>query len=259
VIVIRDQCKHPIFVIMHLAWISNFKSFKMKLIFVLLSLFYLVFVMELGLKAQSSTKTYTNQLSGKKIINISTGENLKEENLGEFFSKYPNAILEPNIDKYGEIVSYEIDPSKTNKILTRDETKRTANGAQFLPFVMKTIDKKTLNSERLIGQPILIIFQVSLNKPFFIESKFKEVASIASDYASTKSLETIMLTEDSEDKIGAFNAQGFKIVTDGRNFSQRYLITDIPTVVLIDKEGKLVSYYSSNNFNKLKEDLNLLK
>lgn len=237
----------------------NFIPFKMKLFFVLLSLFYLVFFINLGLKAQPLTKTYKNQLTGKKIFNTSTGENIKEENLDDFFSKYPNAILEPNIDKYGEIVSYDVDPSKTNHELTRDETKRTPNGAQFFPFVMKTIDNKTLNSEKLIGQPVLFIFQVSLKKPFFIEPVFKEVASIACDYASTKPLEMIMLTEDSKDGIGAFNALCFKIVTDGRNFSQRYLITDIPTVVLINKEGKLVSYYSSKDFNKLKEDLNLLK
>lgn len=231
----------------------------MKLIFILLSLFYLVFFMELGLKAQPLTKTYTNQLSGKKITNTSTGENIKEENLGDFFSKYPNAILEPNIDKYGEIVSYEVDPSKTSNMRTRDEAERTPNGAQFLPFVMKTIDKKTLNSEKLIGQPILIIFQVSLKKPFFIESKFNEITSIVCDYSKTKPIEAIMLTEDSKDDITDFNAQCVNIVTDGRNFNHRYLITQFPTVCLIDKEGKLVSYYLVNDFDKLKDDLNSLR
>lgn len=231
----------------------------MKLLLALSSLFILILFSELDLKAQPLTRTHRNQISGKKVIDKSNGKEIKEENFGVLFANYPNAVLEPIIDMYGEIESYEFDSSKSSHIQTRDVTKRTPKGEPFLPFVMKTVDGKSVESKKLIGQPVLLIFQVSLKEPFFVERIFKEAASIACDYASTKPLETIMLTEDSKDEISAFNAQCFKIVPDGHNFNQRYLVTEIPSVVLIDKEGKLVSYYSSCDFNKLKDDLNLLQ
>lgn len=231
----------------------------MRLLLAALSFFILVLFQTSELKAQSLTRTYKNQISGKKIIDRSTGKVIKEEKLGDFFEKYPNTVLEPTIDKYGEITSYEVDPSRSSYIQTRDITKRTLKSEPFLPFVMKTVDGKSMDSEKLIGKPVLLIFQVSLNEPFFVERIFKEAASIACDYAATKPLETIMLTEDSKDEIRNFNAQCFKIVPDGRNFNQRYLITEIPTAILIDKEGRLVSYYSSCDFSVLKEDLKLLK
>jgi len=220
------------------------------------------FCCNLSLFSQSIGKTYTNRLSGMKITNKLTGEVIKEKEMTNFINNHPNITFEPVIDKYGNIEAYVFDPSKTDGIKTRDKSKRVAKGELFPPFVMKSISNKIIDSEKLKGQPIVIQFQVSFNKPFFIEKIFNELDSCITNFRKTKIIEAILVTTDLKEEIQSnikVNACSFTIVPDGRNFHDRYLITEFPSLILVDKEGKLVSYYNSGDLTKLKSDLTVLE
>lgn len=220
--------------------------------------FFFLFWSSLSLFSQPVTKVYTNQLSGMKITNKLTGKVIEDKELTNFINSHPHVQFEKVIDKYGNIEAYEVDPTKTDGYTTRDETKRVANGEPFPPFVMTSITEKTFDSERLKGRPILIQFHVSLNKPLFIGNFFNELDSIVTHFRKAKTIEAIVVTADLKEEINSSfntNISSFSIVPDGRNFLERYLITNFPCVVLIDKEGNLVSYYGFGDSAKLKADL----
>jgi len=168
--------------------------------------------------------------------------------------------LEEVINKYGEIERYEIDPNIVSKEkFTRDTGKRVKQGEVFLPFVMKSITNKTLDSDKLKGQYILLQFQLSINEPNLIEKPFLEFEKILSEHKNIQGIFISQSTKkESKDKIGN-KSYHFEIVPNGRNFDKRYIIIDYPTMILIDKDGTLISYYTTYDMGKLKTDLKNLQ
>lgn len=198
------------------------------------------------------------RVSGKPIYNKITGEKIDESKISEL-RKSPNGfVLESVIDKYGNVESFLYDPDKIGNSVPRDFSKRTKAGEPFTPFILKSINGGKIDSEKLRGKIILIQFILLFQKPFFNEARFKQFESLRTDSLMPADLETIVITESSEEEIKeCIDIKKYKtpIVPDGRNFSIRFLIRAFPSMILIDKEGKLIYYFEDSNDSKLFDEI----
>ena len=128
---------------------------------------------------------------------------------------------------------------------------------------MKTIENKIIDSEKLTGKIILVQFQLIAKKPYFNETTLADFEKLIFDFNKTK--EVIGISVFESEKYELFEAIDIKkypnisIVENGRNFNERYLNVEMPTLILIDKYGKLVGYYERNEIENLKTDFNKLK
>lgn len=212
--------------------------------------------------SQSLGVSYKQQISGKKIINKESGVRIDDSDLQHLINSNPNIVFEPVIDKYGEIEYFEVDPNHKNAVIERDVTKRTPVGQQFPPFVMKSIKNKMLDSDKLKGKIVLLQFQLLFMEPFFRETTLRDFNDLVSEFKQIIDLQAIVVTESSKNEIPnhiVTNNYNFEIVPDGRNFNQKYLVTSIPTVVLIDNNGNLINYYNQDEIDKLKSDIHRIE
>lgn len=212
--------------------------------------------------SQSLGISYKQQISGKKIINKESGVPIDDSDLQQIINKNPNIIFEPIIDKYGEIDYFEVDPENKNSVYGRDISKRTPLGEQFPPFVMKSIKNKMLDSDKLKGKIVLLQFQLLFMEPFFRETTLRDFNDLVSEFKQIIDIQAIVVTESSKNEIPnhiATNNYNFEIVADGRNFNHKYLVSSIPTIVLIDKNGNLINYYNQDEMDKLKSDIHRIE
>jgi len=220
------------------------------LITLLVTLFYSTYVFP-----QFFTTTRIN-LSKDIIYEKYSGKRLSEEELLQIFKEKNSLRLDPVINKYGEPDYYIYDPNKTDDNYDTDLTKRTKIGETFPPFVMKTIDNKLLDSDKLNGKYIIMQFYISLVKPFFNLNSFTDANIMIKELIDKYEIVPIVVTGSPEKDIlnGIDTSQSrMHFVPDAKNFNLRYFVFKFPTYVLIDKSGKLVSYYEYNELNKIKE------
>lgn len=207
--------------------------------------------------------TYSRQIKAGSIYLIGQSKPLTEKELFELFSKGSSFYTEVKINKYGEIDSTIVDPNRLDTRKFRDINQRVKNGNECLPFVMSSINKNILDSEKLRGKNILIQFQIIVKKPYFNEKTIEEYNNLLLEFKNSKNIIGITVFESTKEEItGTVEINKYpniEFVADGRNFNERYLNINVPTYILIDKLGKLVGYYESSEMEKLKADILGLK
>lgn len=207
--------------------------------------------------------TYSRKVEAGSIYLKGQSKPLTESELFDLFSKGSSIYTEEKINKYGEVDSIIVDPNRLDIRRFRDISKRVKNGNESLPFVMRSINKNILDSEKLKGQNILVQFQVIVNKPYFNEKTIEEFNNLMLEYKNSKNILGITVFESSKDeikeKVEINKYPNIEFVADGRNFNERYLNLIVPTYILIDKLGKLVGYYERVEMDKLKRDILGLK
>lgn len=202
--------------------------------------------------------THQQRISGQKIYNKETGKRINDKELQNLININPNIVLEPCINKYGNIESYEVDPNRTDRVLQRDVLMRTPIGEEFPLFVMRTVENEALKLKKLKGKNVLLQFQLSFVKPFFRVTTLRDFSDFATELKNTMDIEAIVVTESPKQEIlNSIDVENYdvKIVPNGRNFNQRYLLVKFPGIVLIDVEGKLVGYYNPGELSKLRADV----
>lgn len=204
---------------------------------------------------------YRYNLSDVPLFNKYTGEKISDKDFEKMVEENPSIMLIPQINELGVIWSFNADPKNKSLIAFRDTSLRVKPTEEFLPFKMKTMDGERLDSDNLKGKNILIHCQLYLKPPLFVEKSFNEISEIVKSKSESGDIIFIVLTEsDKHDINDGFEkiCENVKIVPDSRNFMIRYLINSYPSNILIDKNGDLVSYYESFEFEKLKKDLSEL-
>jgi len=208
--------------------------------------------------SQVAGESHRVRITGKPVYNKSTGELIDDEELSKIFKLTPRIALEWVINKYGEIESLIYDPDKKDNIIRIDTTERVKAGEQFPPFVMKSANNKIIDSEKLLDKIVLIQFYHYFHDPFFNLSQFNEFDTLIEDLSGKRDIVFITVTksarEEIDQQIDITNCKS-DIIPDARNFFWRYLINEFRAFVLIDKSGRLVSYYNSHEIPKLKADL----
>ena len=166
-----------------------------------------------------------------------------------------NIINVPGFDKYGEVDHFEFDPDqKGDRVSMIDTSLRVHPGEPFPPFAMRSEKKITWDSEDLKGKHIVIYFAGFTRAPLFMEKQFKEFQEIIKN--DTKSSETAVIVVSVENEtVGnpVIEQSGFVFIPDGGNFTKKYQVKSFPTIIVIDKNGKLVRYVESHNQLTFKE------
>lgn len=230
-----------------------------------LILFIALFILSNNTFSQIPGRAFTNSISDKEIYNKVSGERINENDLSDLIENNPHIYFEPVINKYGDIESYLVDPSapsNNGRIISRDVSRQVKKGGQFPPFVMKSIKNRVIDSEKIRGKIILMQFQLQLVKPFFRKQTFDAFNSLIEDIRKTTEVEAVIVTESTtneiKEQIGDCNYVA-EMIPNGRNFNQKYQVVNFPSIVLIDKNGCLVSYYNQVEIEIIKSDIEKIK
>tara|TARA_R110002049_G_scaffold68233_3_gene176959 strand:+ start:9361 stop:10056 length:696 start_codon:yes stop_codon:yes gene_type:complete len=211
--------------------------------------------------SQSMGVSYQNVFDVNRVYDKASGKHINADKVQRIIRDNPNIVFEQVIDKYGNIESRLLDTLKLSRKGNRDISKRVQKGEPFPPFVMKSLSNRILDSEKLKGGIILIQFQLMFREPFLKIKTIEEFEELVSEFRKTMNLEAIILTDSSKSEI-LENIDTSKYISefvpDGRNFNEKYLVVSFPSIVLIDTNGNLVSYYDPDEIDKLKLDIGKL-
>ena len=211
--------------------------------------------------SQSMGVSYQNVFDVNRVYDKASGKHINADKVQRIIRDNPNIVFEQVIDKYGNIESRLLDTLKLSRKGNRDISKRVQKGEPFPPFVMKSLSNRILDSEKLKGGIILLQFQLMFREPFLKIKTIEEFEELVSEFRKTMNLEAIILTDSSKSEI-LENIDTSKYISefvpDGRNFNEKYLVVSFPSIVLIDTNGNLVSYYDPDEIDKLKLDIGKL-
>lgn len=190
-----------------------------------------------------------------KVFDKLSGKKLKSSEVQQILIEHPNIALEPEIDKYGEVVKYYYDSQNIKTISERNENLQTKAGEVFPEFVFKTIDGETIKSENLNGKYVLIRFEAFALARFFKKKEIEKLDFQILNLGYKSNIESIICFADSKENILKeinLGDTNFKLVADGKWFHEKFNIVHFPTTLLLDKEGKVINHYSSSDEIDLK-------
>lgn len=219
-------------------------------------LFLLVFAFSHNITAQVTTSS-TVRVTGN-VYNKQTGQKLTEKETNNLIEQYPGIVFEHVYNKYGTLVKLLFDPNKidTGRAMYRSEENQIKPGEPFSEFVFKTVDGERISSEKLHGSWILLRFELFTKMMNEEEIALRE-EQIDRFCLSDKMTAIICFADTKTNVIQAFKSKKMnsKLISDGRNFQERYNIIKFPTTILIGKDGVVYKYYFASDkidFNELK-------
>lgn len=116
----------------------------------------------------------------------------------------------------------------------------TKTGTQAPDFTLTDINGKTISLSALKGKPVILDFMATWCSP--CREEVIHLRSVYSKYGASISIISVSVdpTSDTAQKLQQFAAdQGisWSIVLDTANVNQKYEVTAIPAVVIVDKDG----------------------
>jgi hypothetical protein len=197
------------------------------------------------------------------IINKATGQRINYHTYDELLKKNPGRYrTQPVFDKYGKASSFALIPKTKSEIqtgitLTLDEEGMPEIGHPIPPFVMKGLDGKTYDSEKLKGKYVLLGFWVKYEKPLYTFESTKIISDFIEENRE-KGIEivslgtTINTDEECRKAIPKRNC-GFIPVPESYGFNHRYKITETPFFILVDRKGIVRAMAPHTEFDKIRE------
>lgn len=196
------------------------------------------------------------------IVNKATGQPITMEEYGKLIKDDPYAYhLVPDYNEYGQPGGYIMRPAtpeehETHRFRDRDPAKQPKAGQSIAPFVMTGLDGKTYRSADLLGKIVILSFWVSLDKPVWNDKQGADFAEALRPYQSKNGLVVLGVLNSEQPKNVDLKAVPFIPVPNAYGFHNKYHITTIPTVVVIDKAGKVAANLQGvAEFDKLKQIL----
>ncbi|MCE6990028.1 thioredoxin-like domain-containing protein [Dyadobacter sp. CY323] len=200
------------------------------------------------------------------IINHSTGKKISYEAYDELLRRNPGVYkTQPIFDKYGKPSSFELIKRSQLQIQENGAVMQNSDlmpeiGEPLPPFIMKGLDGKEYNSEKLRGKYILLGFWVKYEKPLYTLASTKVISNFI-DENKRKGIEIVSLgttLNTSEECLEAIPKRncGFVPVPDSYGFNHRYKISETPFFILVDKKGIIREMAPHTEFSKI-SDLNL--
>lgn len=192
--------------------------------------------------------------SGKRI-SYETYDNMLKRNPGQYRTQ-------PVFDKYGKPSSFEV--IKMSQLNIRENGAIMQNpdlmpevGEPIAPFVMKGLDGKDYDSERLKGKYVLLGFWVRYEKPLYTFASTKVISDFVEENRR-KGIEIVSLgttlntEEECLEAIPKRNC-GFIPVPESYGFNHRYKISETPYFILIDRKGVIKAMAPHTEFAKISE------
>lgn len=197
------------------------------------------------------------------IIDHATGKRISYETYDNMLKRSPGLYkTQPIFDKYGKASSFEIikksqlDIQEDGSVMNNPDLMPEV-GEPIAPFVMRGLDGKEYDSEKLRGKYILIGFWVRYEKPLYTLASTKVITSFVEENRSRGveivSLGTTLNTrEECLEAIPKRNC-GFIPVPESYGFNHRYKISETPYFILVDRKGIVKAMAPHTEFSKISE------
>jgi hypothetical protein len=197
------------------------------------------------------------------IIDHATGKRISYAEYDEKLRRNPGMYKTlPIFDKYGKPSSFEV--IKKSQVYVQEDGSVMNNpdlmpevGEPLSPFIMKGLDGKEYNSEKLRGKYILLGFWVKYEKPLYSLAATKVISDFI-DENKKKGIEIVSLgttLNSQEECLAAIPKRncGFIPVPDSFGFNHRYKISETPYFILVDKKGIVRAMAPHTEFSKISE------
>lgn len=209
-------------------------------------------------------QSYRINLKNRIICYKESKDRISEKEFHKLIMANPRLVLEPVIDEYGTVEVFLVDTLRTDNKFRLDLSKRVKEGERFPPFYMKSITNKFIDSRKLNDKLILIRFDLPFMQPYNKGSNRSDFGELVAELQEIANIEAIIITESTRKEVsleigGSGNSYSAEIVPNGKYFSHRYLVVQFPSMILVGKNGRLISYYDNNDFVRLKSDIKKLK
>lgn len=197
------------------------------------------------------------------IIDHATGKRITYETYDNMLRRSPGLYKTlPVFDKYGKASSFEI--IKKSQLYIQEDGSVMNNpdlmpevGEPIAPFVMRGLDGKEYDSEKLKGKYVLLGFWVRYEKPLYTLASTRVISSFV-DENKKKGIEIISLgttlntEEECLEAIPKRNC-GFIPVPESYGFNHRYKISETPYFILVDRKGIVRAMAPHTEFSRISE------
>ncbi|WP_353719558.1 thioredoxin-like domain-containing protein [Dyadobacter sp. 676] len=197
------------------------------------------------------------------IIDHATGRRISYEAYDNMLKRNPGQYkTQPIFDKYGKASSFEV--IKKSQLYVQPDGSVMNNpdlmpeiGEPIAPFVMRGLDGKVYDSEKLRGKYILLGFWVRYEKPLYTLASTKVISNFI-DENKRKGIEIVSLgttlntEEECLEAIPKRNC-GFIPVPESYGFNHRYKISETPYFILVDRKGIIRAMAPHTEFSKISE------
>ena len=195
------------------------------------------------------TRTKVVKIDFSKIYYKKTGEKIKENEFVKLVKNNPNLQIENIIGIDGEIEKY--------LVFFEKKKKKIIKGDLFPNFIAKTIENKRIELKNYERKIIILRFELEANTFRFKKEEIKQIGLLINkiEKKEEKIKSIIFFASNELDIEEGFDLQNsnFELIPNSLNFHQKFSITKFPTTIIIDKNGKLVDYFTCM------EDINLNK
>lgn len=189
------------------------------------------------LRAYTSPST---ELSGK-LFNTQTGKFFSDEDIQKLKVDIPNFRYEPVYEVAGKVEKYLFDPNEPQKIVRRNPALQPKVGESFPEFVFQTVKGKELTSASLNGKWTLLYFKNSLST--LNQAQFEKLLSDLVEVSKEEKIEAIAIFAYDEPIETLLENRPIDGVKNGNGFFQRFHLTSMPTVFLINPEGQTTAKF----------------
>ncbi|MBN7811215.1 hypothetical protein J0A68_09620 [Algoriphagus sp. H41] len=192
-----------------------------------------------------------------KIYNQVTGERISEEELMEIVRKRGSTYLDKDFNKYGQPTRGYYHPDSAHlTIRNRNQHKQIQPGEELPKFVFTLVDGTKLRSKKLRGKWVLLKFDLVVE---FLDYPDYEALAAQVDALDEKyPLVAITCLRDNEENIrtgigGKYDP--IRWMGEGTGFQEKYFISRLPTSVLLDPKGRVVTYFRYHEKMDLEETI----
>ncbi len=214
---------------------------------VLAFLFLLVLTSTFSLVAQQTTVLLpeTRKMRVDEILyNKQTGEKMTAEQLQLLLQENPGLRLEPIYNRFGETEKFLYDPVNPFFERKKDPNLRPKIGEKFPVLTLRTLNGESFSSEDLRGSWVILHFFPiihAIQKPRW-EKLRSDLQTARKSGVQIEGFGVFATDKDPASVVGEYQ-DVIHLVNSARGFYDMFHIIEIPTTILIDPDGTVVSYF----------------
>ena len=180
--------------------------------------------------------TPSPELSGK-LFNTQTGEFLSDEEIQKLKAEIPKFQYEPVYDIAGKVEKYLFDPEDPRKVILRNPALQPKVGEEFPEFVFQTVKGKEITTASMRGNWSLLFFKNSISTLHQVQ--FDQLLADLNEASTEVKIKAIAIFAYDEPVELLLENHPIDGVKNGNGFFQRFHLTSMPTVFLINPEGQI--------------------
>ncbi len=182
-----------------------------------------------------------------KVYNKKTGKRVSKEEFAKLIQENPNLPLESVYDKKGKIVKYYYNPQDINASFKESKDLNSgADGAFFPELQLKTITGEKINFNKLKGKLVVLRFELEADSFRFKKDEVYALDQKIQESGRADEIEAIIVFACPQQEVEqGFNYKRttFKVVANGANIQRKLGLRSYPSIMVLDKTGKLVGNY----------------